>query len=186
MQSYDGFRLIPTFFANFFKTIGDTGDDKRQFGQMGLKLVANGKKTDENARLIDFLHYLCPRFQTGISFNHDDQIHKTGGNMECGVARRGYPAGCGIRCDLLGVVFPERQQLGTMGGDSLPVRHARLVCGINALSFDEASLEMEGATAQMGPCGHLLAHRRFVFAFDTCCPTKRGSKMLTFHYSLFT
>ena len=107
MQSYDGFRLIPTFFANFFKTIGDTGDDKRQFGQMGLKLVANGKKTDENARLIDFLHYLCPRFQTGISFNHDDQIHKTGGNMECGIARWGYSAGRGIWRDLPDLVFPE-------------------------------------------------------------------------------
>ena len=147
MQSYDGFRLIPTFFANFFKSIGDRGNDKRQFEQMGLKLVAKGQKTDENVRLIDFLHYLCPRIQTSINFNHNDQIHKTGGNMECGVSRWGNPAGRGIRRDLPGLVFPERQRLGTVGGDPLPVWHAWLVCGIDALPFDETPLEMEGAVA---------------------------------------
>ena len=51
MQSYDGFRLIPTFFANFFKSIGDRGNDKRQFEQMGLKLVAKGQKNWWNCSL---------------------------------------------------------------------------------------------------------------------------------------
>ena len=61
-----------------------------------------------------------------------------------------------------------------MGGDPLSVRHARLVCGIDALPFDETPLEMEGAVAQMGSCGHLLAHRRFLFALDAGGSTHAG------------
>ena len=53
--------------------------------------------------------------------------------MECDVARRGNPVGRGVRCDLPGVVFPERQQLGTVGSDSLSVRYVGLVCGVDPL-----------------------------------------------------
>ena len=94
--------------------------------------------------------------------------------MECDVARRGNPAGRGVWCDLPGVVFPERQQLGTVGSDPLSVRYAGLVCGFDPLPLDETPLEVEGAVAEVGPCSHLLAHRRLVFATDTCRPAYAG------------
>ena len=86
--------------------------------------------------------------------------------MECRVAWRGHSVGGGVWHHLPGVVFPERQQLGTVGSDSLSVRYVGLVCGVDPLPLDETSFEVEGAVAEVGPCSHLLAHRRFVFASD--------------------
>ena len=67
--------------------------------------------------------------------------------MECRVAWRGHSVGGGVWHHLPGVVFPERQQLGTVGSDPLPVWYAGVVCGLDAISLHPAPLEVEGASA---------------------------------------
>ena len=86
--------------------------------------------------------------------------------MECRVARWRHPAGGGDRHHLPGVGVPQRQQLGEVGSDPLPLRHARLVCGLDTLPLDQAPLEVEGEAEEMGSRSHLLAYRGVLLAPD--------------------
>ena len=97
----------------------------------------------------------------------NDTLYQKGRDMECCVAWRGYSVGCRVRHHLLGLVFPGRQQLGEGRGYPLSLRYAGFVCGFNALSLDEAPLEMEGTASKVGSCSYLLAYRGFVFTADT-------------------
>ena len=104
----------------------------------------------------------------------NDTLHEERGDMECLVARRGHRTGGGVRHHLPGVVLPERQRLGEGRGDPLSFRDARLLSGLDSLSFDEAPLQVEGAAAQVGPCRHLLAHRRLLLAAHADGPPRTG------------
>ena len=110
---------------------------------------------------------LPPNQRQRGNHSRDDQVYETRGDLECCVARRGHRAGGGDRHHLPGVGVPQRQRLGEGGGDPLPLRHAGLVRGIDALPLDQASLEVEGAAEEVGPRGHLLAHRGIVLTADT-------------------
>ena len=105
-----------------------------------------------------------------------DSLYQERRDMECCVAWRGYPDRCRVRHHLPGMVFSDRQQLGAGRGDSLSLRYVGLVCSLDVIPLNEAPFEMEGAFAQVGSCGDLLAYRGVVFAVDT--DRAAGSRLL--------
>lgn len=70
--------------------------------------------------------------------------------------------GCRLRHRVPGDGIQGRQPLGTTGCMPLPLWDAGQLCRLHYLPYPSSPLEMEGAAAQMGPCRHLLAHRRLV------------------------
>ena len=92
---------------------------------------------------------------------------------------RRHRDGCGIRRGVPLDGFQGRQPMGQTGSVSVSVWHAGELCGVDGLSraaylraeertgTGGKTVEMEGAAQTVGPCGHLLAHRRFVLAADT-------------------
>ena len=72
--------------------------------------VKNNRPHLENKNKSRFILY-STRFALPlqrINLNRNDQVHQKGGDLECNIARRGNPAGRGVRRNLPGVVFPER------------------------------------------------------------------------------
>ena len=118
------------------------------------RLATNGPKWLKNCRkvvkilccisnnwrfILYFTRFALPLHPI-INLNRNDQVHQKGGNMECNVARRGNPAGCGVRYHLSGVVLPKRQQLGPLGSHPLSLRYAGLLRGLNRLPLHPSPL----------------------------------------------
>ena len=82
--------------------------------------------------------------------------------------RDGYRLWCCLHChDIQG-----RQSLGATGCLSLSFWNVGFVCSLNHLSHPTPSLYMERTIAPLGPCCHLLAYRRFLFATHLDCPAR--------------
>ena len=86
--------------------------------------------------------------------------------MELMVTCRRHCDGRRVRCGVPLDVVQGRQPVGETRSMPLPLRHVRLVCHFDHLPRIAPSLEVERATTAMGPCCHLLAYRRFLFAID--------------------
>ncbi len=56
----------------------------------------------------------------------------------------------------------------------LPVRYADVLHRLNDLPRHLCLEQMEGATAQVGSCRHLLAHCRFLLAYHPDCDARTG------------
>ena len=74
--------------------------------------------------------------------------------------------GCCLWCCLHCHDIQRRQSLGATGCLSLSFWNVGFVCSLNHLSHPTPSLYMERTVAPLGPCSHLLAYRRFLFAID--------------------
>ena len=53
--------------------------------------------------------------------------------------------------------------MGACRGDTLSLRHARLLCSLHGIPCHPAPQQVEGTSAQVGSCRHLLAHCRQLF-----------------------
>ena len=92
--------------------------------------------------------------------------------MELLVACRWYPFGCCCRQHLLILVLYHAQRMGHGRHHPLPVRYADVLHRIYHLPRHLCMEQVEGATAQMGSCRHLLAHCRFLLSYHPDCDAR--------------
>ena len=91
------------------------------------------------------------------------------------VACRGYHDWRRGGRDIPDMVRPFRQRMGHGRSDTLPLRHAMLIHRLYRLPRHQGAVDAQGAAAQLGPCRHLLAHCRFLFAHNAHCHATGGS-----------
>ena len=90
------------------------------------------------------------------------------------VACRRHPDGRCRRSHLPLLVLYHAQRMGHGRHHPLPVRYADVLHRLNGLPCCFCLEQMEGATAQMGPCRHLLAYCRFLLANHAHCDARPG------------